>query len=218
MLFEKLYFKSHHKIQTHLIEEINGTTSAIGLLKTFKPFGWERSVIEQFIGHLEESFQFQRLLHNKMLHCKNYKRVEKRNSCTVCCKSNDSINFRLGKYYLKCFIQCPVGSFCDSLCACHILRFIAIIEKLVLFTIEEKDRIEKLNLQTKLIKKKPRPIDCCLVKDLQNICLLVKSEKFDFLFEFPNNIESDYSRHVLLEYLFSVRNMQNMRLYIIWLF
>ena len=33
LLFEKLYFKSHHKIQTHLIEEINGTTSAIGLLK-----------------------------------------------------------------------------------------------------------------------------------------------------------------------------------------
>ena len=61
----------------------------------------------------------------------------------------------------------------------------------MLFTTEEKNRIEKLNLQTKLINKKPRPIDCCLVKDLQNICLLVESEKFDFLFEFPNNIESD---------------------------
>ena len=165
LLFEKLYFKSHHKIQTHLIEEINGTTSAIGLLKTFKPVNWERSVIEQFIGCLEESFQFQRLLCNKkVFHCKNYKRVEKRNSYTVCYKSNDSINFGLVKYYLKCFTQCPVGSFCDSLCACHISKFIAIIEKLVLFTVEEKDRIDKLNLQTKLIQKKPRPIDCCLVR------------------------------------------------------
>ena len=171
MLFEKLYFKSHHKIQTHLIEEINDTTSATGLLQTFKPVGWERSVIEQFKGPLEESFQFQRLLHNKkVFHCKNYKRVEKRNSYTVCYKSNDRINFGLVKYYLKYFIQHPVGSFCDSSHACHIPKFIAIIEKLVLFTTEEKDRIKKLNLQTKLIKKKPRPIDCCLVKDLQNIC------------------------------------------------
>ena len=181
-VFEKLYFKSHHKIQTHLIEETNGTTSVIGLLKTFKPVGWERSVIEQFIVRIEKSFQFQRLLHN---------RVEKRNSYTVCYKSNDSINFGLVKYYLKCFTQCPVGSFCDSSCACHVPNFISIIEMLVPFTIEEKYRIEKLNLQTKLIKKQPRPIDCCLVKDLQSICVLVVSEKFDFLFEFPNNIESD---------------------------
>ena len=192
LLFEKLCFKSHHKIQTHLIEEINGTTSALGLLKTFKPVGWERSVIEQYIGRIEKIFQFQRLLHNKkVFHCKDYKRVEKRNSYTVCYKSNDSINFGLVKYYLKCFIQCPVDSFCDSSCACHIPKFIAIIEKLVLFTTEKQDSIEKLNLRTKLIKKKPRPIDCCLEKDLQNICLVVESEKIDFLFEFPNNIESD---------------------------
>ena len=52
LLFEKLYFKSHHKIQTHLIEEINGTTSALGLLKIFKAVGWERSVIEQYIGRI----------------------------------------------------------------------------------------------------------------------------------------------------------------------
>ena len=61
----------------------------------------------------------------------------------------------------------------------------------MLFTTEKQDSIEKLNLRTKLIKKKPRPIDCCLEKDLQNICLVVESEKLDFLFEFPNNIESD---------------------------
>ena len=166
LLFEKLCFKSHHKIQTHLIEEINDTTSVIDLLKTFKPVGWERSVIEQFIGYIEKSFQFQRLFHNKkVLHCKNYNRVENRNSYTVCYKSNDSINFGLVKYYLKCFIQCSVGSFCDSSCACYVPKFVAIIEKVVLFTTEEKDRIEKLNLQTKLVKKKPRPIDCCLIKD-----------------------------------------------------
>ena len=39
LLFEKLYCKSHHKIQTHLIEEMNDTTFAISLLKTFKPVG-----------------------------------------------------------------------------------------------------------------------------------------------------------------------------------
>ena len=185
LLFEKLYFKSYHKIQTNLIEEINGTASGIGLQKTFKPVGWERRVIEK-------SFQFQRLLHNKkVFHCKYYKRVDKRNSYIVCYKSNDSINFGLVIYYLRDFIQCPVVSFYDSSYAFHIPKFIAIIEKLVLFTAKEKDRIEKLNLQTKLIKKKPRPIDCCLVKDLHNICLLVDSEKFDFSFEFPNNMESD---------------------------
>ena len=98
----------------------------------------------------------------------------------MCYKSNDSINFGLVKYYLKYFIYCSVGSFCDSFCASQIPKVIAIIEKLVLFSTEEKDGIEKLNLQTKLMKKKPRPIDCCLVKDLQIICLLVESEKFDF--------------------------------------
>ena len=50
--FLKNYFKSHHKIQTHLIEEISGTTSAISLLESFKPVSWERSVIDQSIGHL----------------------------------------------------------------------------------------------------------------------------------------------------------------------
>ena len=34
----------------------------------------------------------------------------------------------------------------DFSCACHIPKFIAIVAKLVLFTAEEKDRIEKLNL------------------------------------------------------------------------
>ena len=58
----------------------------------------------------------------------------KNNSYTVCYKSNGSINFVLVKNYLKCFIQCPVGSFCDSLCACLIPMFIANIEKLVLFS------------------------------------------------------------------------------------
>ena len=78
MLSGKLYFKSHHKIQIDLIEEINGTTSAIGLVKTFKTVGWERSVIEQFIGRLEESLNKQ-----KVFHCKNYLRVEERNNYSV---------------------------------------------------------------------------------------------------------------------------------------
>ena len=37
---------------------MNDTTFATGLLKTFKPVGWERSVIEQFIGALKRVSNF----------------------------------------------------------------------------------------------------------------------------------------------------------------
>ena len=64
LCFLKNSISSHVRFK-HLIEEISGTTSAIGLLKSFIPVVWERSVIYQFICHLDDSCQFQRLLPNK---------------------------------------------------------------------------------------------------------------------------------------------------------
>lgn len=92
-------------------------------------------MVELLAGPVAEVFQFKRLLiGTQVIHSKTYKCMTRRNNYTVKFKSGngdfDCMSFGEILFYVKCFVQCPIPSFCCDSCKCKTAKYYAIVEGL----------------------------------------------------------------------------------------
>ena len=150
-------------------------------------------LVEKLIGKLESCFKFHRIiLNNTIIHSKEYKRVTKRNSYTVKYVREGNNCFGLITYFIKCSVKCPTPGFCTNCCPCHSPKSVAVIEELHLLNENDVPSLLIYRLpQIKLVKKGEKTIHCCLISDIQDMCFFIEADEIDFIFVFPNTIESD---------------------------
>ena len=109
-----------------------GFFSIVGTLRKYVLTVVERAVVELLAGPVAEVFQFKRLLiGTQVIHSKTYKCMTRRNNYTVKFKSGngdfDCMSFGEILFYVKCFVQCPIPSFCCDSCKCKTAKYLTII-------------------------------------------------------------------------------------------
>ena len=95
----------------------------------------EQYVVELFAGPVGEVFKFKRLLlGTQVVHSKAYKCMTRRNNYTIKFKSGKGdlghLSFEEILFYVKCFAECPIPSFCCDSCKCKTAQYFAIVEVL----------------------------------------------------------------------------------------
>ena len=117
-------------------ELFNGSSlSTVGRLQKYVLTVIECAVVEQFAGPVAEVFQFKRfLIGAKVIHSRVYKCMTRRNNCTVKFKAGNGdlecLFFGEVVFYVQCFAQCPIPSFCCDACKCKTANYFAIVDVL----------------------------------------------------------------------------------------
>ena len=131
--YQKMSFKYHHKMKTHLHEIINERITAVGDLSCSAFQGEQKIKLEELCGLIKKAYKFSRLMiEGRVYHSKSYKRVTKRNSHTICYTNQARQHcFGYARFYLKCFIACRIPRFCDKDCVCRVPKYVVVLDRAI---------------------------------------------------------------------------------------
>ena len=131
--YQKMSFKYHHKMKTHLQEIINERITAVGDLSCFAFQGEQKIKLEELCGPIKKAYKFSRLMiEGRVYHSKSYKRVTKRNSYTICYTNQARQQcFGYARFYVKCFKACRIPGFCDKDCVCRVPKYVVVLDRAI---------------------------------------------------------------------------------------
>ena len=184
--FMQMTHKHHYKIKTTHVENITPTIAAVGKLKPLCLNGKLYLSVTNFCGPIKECFIFYRVQTGKnVYHSSDYSRVKKRNSHTIMYSKDGQQYFGYIQYYIKCLKKC--GFTCCTNCACQICVYIAVIERTIPAVHTKLPCLGHINI----FKKNQTELDLCLVTDVKEMCVSIKTMDVDLICNFPNIVESD---------------------------
>ena len=80
----------------------------------------DQAILEKLVGSISQVFKFHRVqLGDKLIHCKEYRCMSRRNNYTVECHVE----------YLKCVVDCPNASYCVQGCACQLPKYVMMVKE-----------------------------------------------------------------------------------------
>lgn len=178
----------------------SGYFNIVGNLRKYVLAVVERAVVELLAGPVAEAFQFKRLLlGTQMIHSKAYKCMTQRNNYTIRLKPGnedlDHLSFGEILFYVKCFVQCPIPSFCSDSCKCKTAKCYAVVEVLE----QNKDIVIANDPYTGAVVphlipviRKTNSLSAVPVENIVGICFHINcGNNTSFLGIFPNQYEKD---------------------------
>ena len=129
---EKLFNKMtcHSRFNMHQKEQIAENCYAIGTIKRATLTPVEHAAVEAVVGHISTVHKFQRaVIHNHMVHCKEYKRMTRRNNYTIEYSQAGALSYGHVQFFARCFLTCPNPVFCSANCVCKVPQHVAVIQK-----------------------------------------------------------------------------------------
>lgn len=120
--FNKLYIDDSGKMFSV------GTVNDVSLLTV------DQAILETLVGSsISQVFKFHRVqLGDKLIHCKEYRCMSRRNNYTVefLDLKTKKISYGQVEYYLKCVVDCPNPLYCVQGCACQLPKYVAMVQNI----------------------------------------------------------------------------------------
>ena len=196
-----LYDKMTKKIQepfNKLLIDDDGQLFSVGSVNKVLLSTVELAILETLVGTVLDVFKFQRVqVGSKLIHCKEYKCMIKRNNYTI--EFEDPLTRKICygqvKYYLKCYTSCPNPSFCVEGCACRLPKYVAMVEELKQHSLSMFSEDAMINCTVPHII--PVSVADCKLKpifltDITKLCIFLHcGNDAAFVGLFPNTIEKD---------------------------
>ena len=197
-------FKALHDSLTHLSRpsykktRIGEKCYLVGSIHKSNVSVKEQVAIELVVGKVNSLYKFQRLIFDDhLIHCREYKRVTKRNNYTVQYRSghNKEISYGHVNYYVRCHLACPIPSLCSANCVCKEPCYNAMISKLHTSSQMLRDYNKSLGISMEHlfpVSKQESSSEAVMVQHLLQLCVYVDvGHAPSFIGLFPNCYEKD---------------------------
>lgn len=160
----------------------------------------EKVAVEFLLGQVSKIKTFQRVtVDDQVVHCKNYKRITKRNNYTTkYCKRQEIIQFPLFgqvKTFATAFLTCPNPNWCCDTCICKISHHVAIINPLEVNAevCIENDPFTEAKLTHLIPISRKAEFLAIKIVQIEKLCLFIDCDTNGVAFVglFPNQYEKD---------------------------
>ena len=196
-----LYEKMTKKIQepfNKLCIDVSGEVFSVGTVNKVLLSTVEQAIVETHVGSVSQVFKFRRVqLGGKLIHCKDYKCMSKRNNYTVEFQDQKTKKILYGQveYYLKCVLSCPNPSYCVKGCACQQPKYIAMVKELGVLSsmVISKDCITNCRVPHIIpVTVTGSNLKVISLNDITKLCIFLHcGSDTSFIGLFPNTIEKD---------------------------
>lgn len=158
----------------------------------------DQAILETLVGSISQVFKFHRVqLGGKLIHCKEYRCMSRRNNYTV--EFHDpktkKISYGQVEYYLKCVVDCPNPSYCVQGCTCQLPKYVAMVKEFQELSamVISKDDITNCTVPHIIpVAVTDSSLKAIYLNDITKLCIFLHcgGDTF-FVGIFPNTIEKD---------------------------
>lgn len=196
-LYDKMTRKNQEPFNKICIDD-GGKMFSVGTVNNVLLSTIDQAILETLVGSISQVFKFHRVqLGGKLIHCKEYRCMSRRNNYTV--EFHDpktkKISYGQVEYYLKCVVDCPNPSYCVQGCTCQLPKYVAMVKEFQELStmVISKDDITHCTVPHIIpVAVTDSNLKAIYLNDITKLCIFLHcgGDTF-FVGIFPNTIEKD---------------------------